>query len=212
MGLPHWASNLQDSLGKQLRRSPRDDRNLVRWLRAFGQFASLLLNRTVERHVPMDEWKYADVYCARRTSMSSSRSTPTGAAAAAHGSPPVCRMRAWQKCSGGRPRSRPTAPGWASRNPSTSSPSFRTCDRRPRRSVPGARNYGLLRALLARAREEDEGNPWTRSLFVMPFDTTAKWGLGTPEDHPGGEHRGAHCPGACGEDRDPPEHGGPGGR
>mmetsp|Transcript_73717 Transcript_73717/g.204207 ORF Transcript_73717/g.204207 Transcript_73717/m.204207 type:complete len:152 (-) Transcript_73717:119-574(-) len=61
-GLPHWASNLQDSLDKQLLIILRDDRKLVGWLRTFDQFANLLLEHTVERHILMDERKYADVY------------------------------------------------------------------------------------------------------------------------------------------------------
>mmetsp|Transcript_105356 Transcript_105356/g.267748 ORF Transcript_105356/g.267748 Transcript_105356/m.267748 type:complete len:152 (+) Transcript_105356:103-558(+) len=61
-GLPHWASNLEDNVDKQLLVVLRDDRKLVGYLRTFDQFANLLLEHTVERHILIDEKLYADVY------------------------------------------------------------------------------------------------------------------------------------------------------
>uniref|UniRef100_A0A6V0DY86 U6 snRNA-associated Sm-like protein LSm1 n=1 Tax=Zooxanthella nutricula TaxID=1333877 RepID=A0A6V0DY86_9DINO len=61
-GLPHWASNLEDSVDKQLLIVLRDDRTLIGWLRTFDQFANLLIEHAVERHILVDERRYADIY------------------------------------------------------------------------------------------------------------------------------------------------------
>mmetsp|Transcript_22702 Transcript_22702/g.51921 ORF Transcript_22702/g.51921 Transcript_22702/m.51921 type:complete len:145 (-) Transcript_22702:235-669(-) len=60
--LPHWASNLEDNVDKQLLVMLRDGRKLIGWLRTFDQFANLLLENTVERHILLSESKYADLY------------------------------------------------------------------------------------------------------------------------------------------------------
>mmetsp|Transcript_159122 Transcript_159122/g.280961 ORF Transcript_159122/g.280961 Transcript_159122/m.280961 type:complete len:148 (+) Transcript_159122:164-607(+) len=64
--LPHWASNLEENIDKKLLVILRDGRKLFGWLRTFDQFANLLLEHTVERHilidVERDEKKFADLY------------------------------------------------------------------------------------------------------------------------------------------------------
>uniref|UniRef100_A0A7S1RHM5 U6 snRNA-associated Sm-like protein LSm1 n=1 Tax=Alexandrium catenella TaxID=2925 RepID=A0A7S1RHM5_ALECA len=60
--LPHWASNLEDNVDKQLLIMLRDGRKLIGWLRTFDQFANLLVEQTVERHILCEEKVYADVY------------------------------------------------------------------------------------------------------------------------------------------------------
>ncbi|CAK0830461.1 unnamed protein product [Prorocentrum cordatum] len=60
--LPPWASNLEDSVNKRLLIILRDDRKLFGWLRSFDQFANLLVEHTVERHILLEEKLYADVY------------------------------------------------------------------------------------------------------------------------------------------------------
>uniref|UniRef100_A0A7S0ZW15 U6 snRNA-associated Sm-like protein LSm1 n=1 Tax=Noctiluca scintillans TaxID=2966 RepID=A0A7S0ZW15_NOCSC len=61
-GMRHWASNLSENVDKKLLVLLRDGRKLIGWLRTFDQFANLLLENTVERHILCDERKYADVY------------------------------------------------------------------------------------------------------------------------------------------------------
>lgn len=61
MRLPHWASNLEDSVDKQLLVILRDGRTLIGWLRTFDQFANLLLEHVVERHILCQEKLFADV-------------------------------------------------------------------------------------------------------------------------------------------------------
>mmetsp|Transcript_14219 Transcript_14219/g.32256 ORF Transcript_14219/g.32256 Transcript_14219/m.32256 type:complete len:145 (-) Transcript_14219:90-524(-) len=60
--LPHWASNLEDNVDKQLLIMLRDGRKLIGWLRTFDQFANLLVEQTLERHILYEEKKYADIY------------------------------------------------------------------------------------------------------------------------------------------------------
>merc|ERR1712187_894987 len=60
--LPLWASNLEDNLDKKLLVMLRDGRKLVGWLRTFDQFANLLLEHVVERHILLEDKLYADVY------------------------------------------------------------------------------------------------------------------------------------------------------
>eukprot|EP00927_Polykrikos_kofoidii_P059321 TRINITY_DN54500_c0_g1_i1.p1 TRINITY_DN54500_c0_g1~~TRINITY_DN54500_c0_g1_i1.p1 ORF type:complete len:139 (-),score=33.17 TRINITY_DN54500_c0_g1_i1:261-677(-) len=60
--LPLWASNLEDSIDKKLLVMMRDGRTLVGWLRTFDQFANLLLEHVVERHILQEEKLFADVY------------------------------------------------------------------------------------------------------------------------------------------------------
>mmetsp|Transcript_37955 Transcript_37955/g.98220 ORF Transcript_37955/g.98220 Transcript_37955/m.98220 type:complete len:146 (+) Transcript_37955:129-566(+) len=60
--LVHWASNLEEHVDKQLIIMLRDNRKLVGWLRSFDQFANLVLEHAVERHVLESEKLYADVY------------------------------------------------------------------------------------------------------------------------------------------------------
>eukprot|EP00928_Gymnodinium_smaydae_P080322 TRINITY_DN64042_c0_g1_i1.p3 TRINITY_DN64042_c0_g1~~TRINITY_DN64042_c0_g1_i1.p3 ORF type:complete len:153 (-),score=49.24 TRINITY_DN64042_c0_g1_i1:51-509(-) len=57
-----WASNLEENLDKKLLVLLRDGRNLVGHLRTFDEFANLLLEHTVERHILSEERLYADVY------------------------------------------------------------------------------------------------------------------------------------------------------
>mmetsp|Transcript_43689 Transcript_43689/g.88119 ORF Transcript_43689/g.88119 Transcript_43689/m.88119 type:complete len:146 (-) Transcript_43689:93-530(-) len=60
--LPHWASNLEDNVDKQLLIMLRDGRKLIGWLRTFDQFANLLIEQTVERHILYEEKVYADIF------------------------------------------------------------------------------------------------------------------------------------------------------
>mmetsp|Transcript_41454 Transcript_41454/g.131856 ORF Transcript_41454/g.131856 Transcript_41454/m.131856 type:complete len:145 (-) Transcript_41454:153-587(-) len=60
--LPHWASNLEDNVDKQLLIMLRDGRKLIGWLRTYDQFANLLIEHTVERHILYQEKQYADIY------------------------------------------------------------------------------------------------------------------------------------------------------
>eukprot|EP00929_Paragymnodinium_shiwhaense_P082768 TRINITY_DN43781_c0_g1_i1.p2 TRINITY_DN43781_c0_g1~~TRINITY_DN43781_c0_g1_i1.p2 ORF type:complete len:151 (-),score=36.79 TRINITY_DN43781_c0_g1_i1:8-460(-) len=60
--LPYWASNLEESVDKKLLIMLRDGRTLVGWLRTFDQFANLLLEHVVDRHIVYKEQVYADVY------------------------------------------------------------------------------------------------------------------------------------------------------
>jgi len=60
--LPRWASNLEESVDKRLLIILRDDRKLLGWLRSFDQFANLLVEHAVERHILLQEKLYADVY------------------------------------------------------------------------------------------------------------------------------------------------------
>eukprot|EP00933_Yihiella_yeosuensis_P038682 TRINITY_DN32610_c0_g1_i2.p1 TRINITY_DN32610_c0_g1~~TRINITY_DN32610_c0_g1_i2.p1 ORF type:complete len:147 (-),score=36.02 TRINITY_DN32610_c0_g1_i2:118-558(-) len=60
--LPHWASNLEDNVDKQLLIMLRDGRKLIGWLRTFDQFANLLVEHVVERHIIIEEKVYADIY------------------------------------------------------------------------------------------------------------------------------------------------------
>merc|ERR1719235_2406191 len=60
--LPLWASNLEDNLDKKLLIMLRDGRKLIGWLRTFDQFANLLIENTVERHILYEECKFADIY------------------------------------------------------------------------------------------------------------------------------------------------------
>ncbi|CAJ1334469.1 unnamed protein product [Effrenium voratum] len=60
--LPHWASNLEDNVDKKLLIMLRDGRKLIGWLRTFDQFANLLVEHIVERHILVEEKVYADIY------------------------------------------------------------------------------------------------------------------------------------------------------
>merc|ERR1711976_64449 len=60
--LPHWASNLEENVDKKLLVMLRDGRKIIGWLRTYDQFANLLLEQTVERHILYEEKEYADVY------------------------------------------------------------------------------------------------------------------------------------------------------
>ncbi|CAE8740375.1 unnamed protein product [Polarella glacialis] len=60
--LPHWASNLEDNVDKQLLIMLRDGRKLIGWLRTFDQFANLLVEHVMERHILCEEKVYADIY------------------------------------------------------------------------------------------------------------------------------------------------------
>mmetsp|Transcript_45503 Transcript_45503/g.105483 ORF Transcript_45503/g.105483 Transcript_45503/m.105483 type:complete len:128 (+) Transcript_45503:34-417(+) len=60
--LPEWASNLEENVDKKLLIILRDGRILAGWLRTFDQFANLLIENTVERHVLCEEKTYADLY------------------------------------------------------------------------------------------------------------------------------------------------------
>eukprot|EP00931_Biecheleriopsis_adriatica_P010010 TRINITY_DN111103_c0_g1_i1.p1 TRINITY_DN111103_c0_g1~~TRINITY_DN111103_c0_g1_i1.p1 ORF type:complete len:143 (-),score=36.10 TRINITY_DN111103_c0_g1_i1:18-446(-) len=60
--LPHWASNLENNVDKQLLIMLRDGRKLLGWLRTTDQFANLLVEHVVERHIILEEQVYADIY------------------------------------------------------------------------------------------------------------------------------------------------------
>eukprot|EP00435_Cladocopium_sp_Y103_P020734 s2863_g5.t1 len=60
--LPHWASNLEENVDKKLLIILRDGRKLIGWLRTFDQFANLLVEHVVERHIIFEEKVYADIY------------------------------------------------------------------------------------------------------------------------------------------------------
>mmetsp|Transcript_30071 Transcript_30071/g.69475 ORF Transcript_30071/g.69475 Transcript_30071/m.69475 type:complete len:139 (+) Transcript_30071:32-448(+) len=60
--LPHWASNLEENVDKKLLIILRDGRKLLGWLRTFDQYANLLVEHIVERHILFEEKVYADVY------------------------------------------------------------------------------------------------------------------------------------------------------
>ncbi|CAE7678113.1 LSM1 [Symbiodinium microadriaticum] len=60
--LPHWASNLEESVDKKLLIVLRDGRKLLGWLRTFDQYANLLVEHIVERHILFEEKVYADIY------------------------------------------------------------------------------------------------------------------------------------------------------
>merc|ERR1711957_852340 len=52
----------EENVDTQLLIILRDNRTLIGWLRTFDQFANLLLEHTVERHILVEEKVYADVY------------------------------------------------------------------------------------------------------------------------------------------------------